>query len=695
MRLQLRKQQAEAGDIILLYGDESEALTHPYLARAWAKTGADLRVPAPGQAKKVALLGSLDHAIRELVVHTSPTKRSSDFVAHLEQLDRLYGPKPGQPLTPVVLVEDNGPIHTSKLAMAALATRAHWLTVEWLPKYAPELNDIETVWRDLKAHHLAHQTFDDIDALDDAIHQAVDALNAERAAVPLARLRISAMKIASRALASRGLNRGFECDAIAEACEAAFEVGDGSGVADLVEIRFAELAIGQVLGEHVIGGDEDFVSDGKRRAQGAAAGLEAVELVLEIAALGSPRGNCGADQDGAEVDIALSGAAALLPAGALVAAGTDAGPGAQVIDAQEHAHVDADLGDQHRGDKPVDARDLRQERVRHPIRLEPLADAQVERCDVRLDRFEPAQLHRQEETMVLLRPPVERQDQIGPLASQLALGEIRHRLGRGFARDQRPEHRPAGHAENVGSHARQFDVGGLKKLQEPVAFGRLALHQLAAVTQQLAQFPQRPGRHEALGDQAMSHQIGDPFGILHIGLAPRHVADVPGVADDQFEMFLQDGVDRAPVDARALHPDVRHGRRPQPVPQHFEVPRHRAKRPHLLGWLRPGHADQNARYDRLLMHIQTAAPLNDRLHRRLLPSEGDRDAAGTFETLPYVLPVPGGDKERYLYAARAGLLIGVVSHRRDVSLDTVTRREALTNRSAAPPFSSIMARRRR
>jgi transposase len=192
LRLQLRKQQAEAGDIVLLHGDESEALTHPYLARAWAKTGADLRVPAPGQAKKVALLGSLDHAIRELVVHTSPTKRSSDFVAHLEQLDLLYGPRPGQPFTPVVLVEDNGPIHTSKLALAALAARAHWVTVEWLPKYAPELNDIEPVWRDLKAHHLAHQTFADADALDQAIHQAVDALNDERMAPPLAKLRISA-----------------------------------------------------------------------------------------------------------------------------------------------------------------------------------------------------------------------------------------------------------------------------------------------------------------------------------------------------------------------------------------------------------------------------------------------------------------------------------------------------------------------
>jgi len=138
------------------------------------------------------MLGSLDYVTRQLIVHTSPTKRSSDFVAHLEQLDRLYGPKPGQPTRPVVLVEDNGPIHTSKLSLAALAARAHWLTVEWLPKYAPELNDIEAVWRDLKAHHLAHQTFADLDALDSAIRQAVDALNHERMALPLANSRISA-----------------------------------------------------------------------------------------------------------------------------------------------------------------------------------------------------------------------------------------------------------------------------------------------------------------------------------------------------------------------------------------------------------------------------------------------------------------------------------------------------------------------
>ena len=192
LRLRLRKAQAEVGDIVLLYGDESEALTHPYLARAWAKRGADLRVPAPGQARKVAMIGSLDHVTRQLIVHTSPTKRSSDFIAHLEQLDHLYGPQPGRATKPVVLVEDNGPIHVSKLTGKALEARKHWLIVEWLPKYAPELNDIEVVWHDLKAHHLAHQTFADAEALDRCIHAAVAALNRERIVDPLVNRRISA-----------------------------------------------------------------------------------------------------------------------------------------------------------------------------------------------------------------------------------------------------------------------------------------------------------------------------------------------------------------------------------------------------------------------------------------------------------------------------------------------------------------------
>jgi transposase len=179
----LRKAQAAAGDITLLFADESEALTHPYLAHAWARRGADLRVQAPGQARKVAMIGMQDTVTRELIVHTSQTKRSTDFVALLEMIDRRFGPQPGRAARPVVLVLDNGPIHTSRLTSKALAARP-WLTVEWLPKYAPELNDIELAWRDLKRHHLAHRTFVDAEHLETSIHRSVIDMNRERMKTP-------------------------------------------------------------------------------------------------------------------------------------------------------------------------------------------------------------------------------------------------------------------------------------------------------------------------------------------------------------------------------------------------------------------------------------------------------------------------------------------------------------------------------
>jgi transposase len=179
LRLRLLRMQAKANDIVLLFQDESEALTHPYLAHVWARRGEDLRIPAPGQARKVAMLGALDVAANELIIETSLTKRSADFIALLAKLDERYAPHPGRPAKAVVLVLDNGPIHTSKASRAALEARP-WLTIEWLPKYAPELNDIERSWRDLKRHFLAHHMFRDLNHLDCAIHSATVNLNAER-----------------------------------------------------------------------------------------------------------------------------------------------------------------------------------------------------------------------------------------------------------------------------------------------------------------------------------------------------------------------------------------------------------------------------------------------------------------------------------------------------------------------------------
>jgi transposase len=114
---------------------------------------------------------------RRLLVHTSAPKHSTDFVALLDQLGAAYGTT--ERARPRVAVLDNRPIHRSRLTTRALAERT-WLPLEWLPKYAPEPNDIERCRRDLKPHQLANRTFADADALAHAIPDAVAPLNYER-----------------------------------------------------------------------------------------------------------------------------------------------------------------------------------------------------------------------------------------------------------------------------------------------------------------------------------------------------------------------------------------------------------------------------------------------------------------------------------------------------------------------------------
>ena len=155
-----------------------------------------LRVEAPGQSHKVAMIGALDFATGELIVETSRSKRSSDVITLIERLDGLYGPKPGPKSEverkPVRIVLDNGTVHTSKATRAALDQRSHWLMPEWLPKYAPELNDIERSWKTLKIQRLAHQTFKSPDHLEKTINTEITDMNANRKNHLLANLRISA-----------------------------------------------------------------------------------------------------------------------------------------------------------------------------------------------------------------------------------------------------------------------------------------------------------------------------------------------------------------------------------------------------------------------------------------------------------------------------------------------------------------------
>jgi transposase len=184
-RLLRLKRQAARGQVVLLFEDESEALTYPYLGHAWAPAGSDLRIQAPGRVEKCVLLGVRNAVSQQLIVTTSATKRSGDFIQLLEQVEQRYrgGPVSGK----VILVLDNGSIHTSKASRQALAERP-WLQVEWLPLYAPELNEIERDWLHLKQHYLANQTFHDVGELSALVHIAIQQINRSRIIQPCADL---------------------------------------------------------------------------------------------------------------------------------------------------------------------------------------------------------------------------------------------------------------------------------------------------------------------------------------------------------------------------------------------------------------------------------------------------------------------------------------------------------------------------
>jgi transposase len=118
--------------------------------------------------------------------------RHDDLAPSLPRLlDRRFGLRPGRGRQAVVLVFDNGPVDTSTASMAALAAQT-WITVERLPHYDPELNEIEVSCRDLKRHYLAHRTFADVTERDQAILNAVANLRQERRTNPCDKLRIAA-----------------------------------------------------------------------------------------------------------------------------------------------------------------------------------------------------------------------------------------------------------------------------------------------------------------------------------------------------------------------------------------------------------------------------------------------------------------------------------------------------------------------
>ena len=99
---------------------------------------------------------------------------TAQLIPIVQALGRLLGGE-----APVIVVWDNLPAHTS-LAMRAWVRAQHaWLTVEYLPAYAPDLNPVEGLWANLKGVELANRACWSLEELAAAAEQGIGRVRGE------------------------------------------------------------------------------------------------------------------------------------------------------------------------------------------------------------------------------------------------------------------------------------------------------------------------------------------------------------------------------------------------------------------------------------------------------------------------------------------------------------------------------------
>lgn len=136
---------------LILLEDETILKTLPPLRRMWMRRGQQLRIPTPIQNDDLYLYGVLNLNSGQTCHAFYDKGNSQATIAYLEQLLDHY------PEQPILLIWDQARYHTSHMVQEWLAAHPR-LTTMLLPKYAAELNPIESIWRQLKNQVAANLT---------------------------------------------------------------------------------------------------------------------------------------------------------------------------------------------------------------------------------------------------------------------------------------------------------------------------------------------------------------------------------------------------------------------------------------------------------------------------------------------------------------------------------------------------------
>jgi transposase len=161
----------------IVFLDETGFLLQPVNRRTWAPRGETPVQYAFARHDRLSAIGAVTLSPERQRINTywqfySGNIVATDVVAFLRHLQRQIGRK-------LIVVLDRFNVHR-KAARLLNEEGAGWLTIEWLPAYAPDLNPVEAMWSCTKYSDLANYTPANLDELAEAATDSLISQNGDR-----------------------------------------------------------------------------------------------------------------------------------------------------------------------------------------------------------------------------------------------------------------------------------------------------------------------------------------------------------------------------------------------------------------------------------------------------------------------------------------------------------------------------------
>jgi transposase len=186
------EKRARRQNALIVFEDESGVSLLPSVRATWAPRGQTPVLRHPFNWKRLSLAGALayepDGSDAHLFFELRPGAYNDEtLIAFLSELNEVEQRN-------VLLIWDGLPSHRSRRMSDWIASQRHWLSVERLPGYAPDLNPIENVWGNLKSQELANLCSNTIDQVADIAEGGLDRIGSD-AALCFAFLRHSGLRL--------------------------------------------------------------------------------------------------------------------------------------------------------------------------------------------------------------------------------------------------------------------------------------------------------------------------------------------------------------------------------------------------------------------------------------------------------------------------------------------------------------------